>query len=239
MNEEILRNLVLQILESPEMKALIQNASSSSELPKALILLESGTNQENLLWEWIHRWSKEYELSLLIKENKSSSLSAIELQGRGNLPQNLRLLSPSEACSEKNWKHILVPDCSADTLAKSALGIQDTLLTELIAWGIREGVPITLSIQNLGFTSRTPESYRKMFLEYMNKLRQFGVQILITPVEQPLQCFNKKLLADQDAFSLPEHTILQIPQGTIISPLARDTLKRKQIQLRVEREETL
>lgn len=239
MNEELIRELVLQILESPKIQALLQNPSTSSKRPKALLLVENWTNHENHLWSWIQRWSKDYVLSMVMRESKSSSLSTRELQGLDCLPQKVRLLSQNEACSVKDWKHILVPDCTADTLAKSALGIQDTPFTELIAWGIREGVPITLSTPNLGLISRTPESYRKMFLEYMNKLRQFGVQILVNPVEYPLQTFNKKLLTDHDAFSIQEHTILQIPQGTIISPLARDTLKRRQIKLRVEREDAL
>lgn len=50
-------------------------------------------------------------------------------------------------------------------------------------------------------------------------------------------CYPKKYLADKDAYGIAEESIILIKQGTVISPLARDTLKSRRIELRQEREE--
>mgnify|MGYP000878030682 CR=1 FL=1 len=232
MNEELIRQIVLKLLETPELQALIQQ-KGISQIPKGLILLEE-KERTDLLQEWVQRFSPKYRLSLLLQEKPGQSLH--DPQESWNIPNGVQLITAEEACCDKEWSHIFLPDCSPDTLAKSALGIQDTPFTGLIGWGIREGIPITLSTNFLGFSPKTPEAYRKMFQDYIQKLRQFGVNIHFTPKELPLQRFNKKLLTDHDALSIPEGTLLWVAKGTVISPLAKDTLKRRQIQIRVETE---
>ena len=49
-------------------------------------------------------------------------------------------------------------------------------------------------------------------------------------------CYEKKYLADKDAYGIPEETIVIVKRGTVISPLARDTLKSRRIELRQETE---
>lgn len=229
MNYELIRNLILRILEEPEMQQLLQGKiSAEPSASKALILLEEKVERKNLLLEWAQLWSEEYHLFVCVKED--------------NPVQEFELLSEissvtiAEALAEKNWRHIFLPNCSADTLAKAALGIQDTPFNRLITWGICQGIPISLSAHDLGFGSKTPEPYRKLFHDYIQRLTQYGVQILSSPEEQPRMHYKKKLLAECDAFNLPPETILSLPKGTIISPLARDTLKQKQIKLLLETE---
>ncbi|WP_407309030.1 flavoprotein [Desulfosporosinus sp. SB140] len=48
--------------------------------------------------------------------------------------------------------------------------------------------------------------------------------------------FTKKYLADKDAYSFPEGSKVLIPQRTVLSPLARDTLRMRRIELCQERE---
>ncbi|HWQ41616.1 MAG TPA: flavoprotein [Desulfosporosinus sp.] len=50
-------------------------------------------------------------------------------------------------------------------------------------------------------------------------------------------CYEKKFLADKDAYGIAEETIVLVKRGTVISPLARDTLKSRRIELRQEMEE--
>ncbi|HBP64001.1 MAG TPA: flavoprotein [Desulfosporosinus sp.] len=50
-------------------------------------------------------------------------------------------------------------------------------------------------------------------------------------------CYQKKYLADKDAYGIAEESIILVKQGTVISPLARDTLKSRRIELRQEMEE--
>ena len=49
--------------------------------------------------------------------------------------------------------------------------------------------------------------------------------------------FDKKFLGDKQTYGIPEGARVLVKQGTVISPLARDTLKSRRIELCVEREE--
>lgn len=48
--------------------------------------------------------------------------------------------------------------------------------------------------------------------------------------------FDKKFLGDKQVYLLPEGSIVFVKRGTVISPLARDTLKSRRIELCVEME---
>jgi len=49
--------------------------------------------------------------------------------------------------------------------------------------------------------------------------------------------FEKKFLGDKQAYGFPEGSTILVKQGTVISPLARDTLKLRRIELCIEKEE--
>ncbi|HWQ41134.1 MAG TPA: flavoprotein [Desulfosporosinus sp.] len=49
-------------------------------------------------------------------------------------------------------------------------------------------------------------------------------------------CYEKKYLADKDAYGIAEDSVVIVKRGTVISPLARDTLKSRRIELRQETE---
>jgi len=48
--------------------------------------------------------------------------------------------------------------------------------------------------------------------------------------------FAKKFLGDKQAYGFPEESRVVVKQGTVISPLARDTLKLRRIELCIEKE---
>ncbi|TGE35054.1 flavoprotein [Desulfosporosinus fructosivorans] len=49
--------------------------------------------------------------------------------------------------------------------------------------------------------------------------------------------FDKKFLGDKQVYGIPEGSIVLVKRGTVISPLARDTMKSRRIELRQEKEE--
>ncbi len=55
------------------------------------------------------------------------------------------------------------------------------------------------------------------------------------PFREKIQ-FDKKFLGDKQAYGLPEESRVLVKQGTVISPLARDTLKMRRIELCYEME---
>ena len=234
MNQEEIRNLVLQILETPEVRHLLQGRVMNNErLPKGLVLLEGGSERKSLLFDVYQRWGKEFQLFALIKEG---SLIKEPETLKDWVWAGITPMETGEALKDQSWGKLILPDCSADTLAKAALGIQDTSFARLIGWGICEGIPIYLSTQYLGLGAKTPEAYRRLFQEYLLKLSAFGVQVYTPHTEQQVITYNKKLLADKDVLTLPPNTILSIRKGTIVSPLAIDSLKRNKIKLEFEME---
>ena len=57
-----------------------------------------------------------------------------------------------------------------------------------------------------------------------------------TPLREETR-FDKKFLGDKQVYGIPEGSRVLVKQGTVISPLARDTLKQRRIELYVEKEE--
>ena len=234
MNDQLIRTIILRILEEPEVQQLMSLPKNTLQpaLPEALVLFE-GESDKNILFDVLQHWGKEYTLSVLPKD---APLPSSRNNEAAIWPEGLTRVSLEEALRKKNWAKLLIPDCSADTLAKAALGIQDTPFAKLIGWGICNGIPITLSVKYLGFSPQTPSTYRELYQGYLQQLSRYGVKILTSYAEQETICFEKKLLTDKDVFQLKPNTVLSVGKGTIISPMARDTLKRKQIELKFETE---
>jgi hypothetical protein len=171
---------------------------------------------------------------------------------------------PQGALAKEDWKMLIIPACSPNTLAKATLGIRDNPLTEMIGRGIIAGIPIILVTEYFGFTLQTPDSYRELYMGYLQRIKSYGVQVYASledltasitdkaqddvAKEKPLPYretvflaeetksqnmiqFERKLLSDKDACGFPEGFKVRIKPWTVISPLARDTLKMRGIEL--------
>ncbi|KJR44262.1 hypothetical protein UF75_5352 [Desulfosporosinus sp. I2] len=188
-------------------------------------------------------------------------------------------ISAEEALTRRDWQTLILPTCSANILAKVALGIRDNPISEVIGRGITEGKTIELVTEYLGLTRQTPQAYRDLYEGYLQKVQTYGIIVKATlddecstemnkakvanlnqarppnlyeprpvppfqktanselnaPQREELQ-FTKKFLGDKQAYGFPEDSKLFVSQGTVISPLARDTLKVRRIELCVEKE---
>lgn len=176
MNETLIKEIVQIIMSNPDlMKKLLINQTAVKEKakPDILILLNYAPNLTMILDNLAVEWGKDYRVSVLgtdavIKEQLA-------------LPAGMQWVICSEAIKQHGWQRVIIPTCSANTLAKIALGIRDTAVCELAGRAIAEGTPIELTVDYLGFTPQTPLTYRRLYAGYVEQLRQYGVIIKDQP----------------------------------------------------------
>lgn len=251
MNEELINSIVQRILSDPDLQRLLESAQAETTTvkPNCLILLNFVPDIERVLKEINTRWGADNTLTIL----PSDSMLAL----KPNLPNGMSWITPQEALTNADWQKMIIPTCSPNTLAKVALGIRDNPICEMVGRGISQGIPIELGTEYLGLTSQTPQAYQKLYEGYLQQVKLYGINVFTTltshhiavtnkslivknigqAVRKPeIIRFDKKLLADKDAFSFPEKSMVIVEKATVISPLARDTLKLRQIELRQDRE---
>lgn len=252
MNEELINQIVRRILSEPSFQCLLQGNVEGKRAvkPNGLVLLNFVPDFERVLTAVEKRWGTEYTLNIL----PSDSVGA----AKPDLPKGMSWITSQDALSKAAWPKIILPACSLNTLAKAALGIRDNPLSEIIGRAITTGIPVELVTEYLGFSEQTPKTYLELYEGYLRKVQSYGIQVFAALEEQntldtnmglvrTVSCvqntliraeilFEKKYLADKDACSLPEQSIIWVKRGTAISPLARDTLKMRRIELRVEME---
>jgi hypothetical protein len=256
MNDELMKDLIRQILAEPAFQTMLQGkgikpGSGAERKPDCLVLLNYVFDLSTVLNNLQKFWATTDTLYLLPSESVKRLHS--------DLPESLNWITPQEALEKTGWQSILLPTCSLNTLAKMALGIRDNPFTELIGRGLVQGIPIKLVAGALGLNDQTPPAYRDLYDGYLQKVQGYGVKVYANLTnaglvetsresqvangningipQQDILRFTKKFLADKDAYSFPEDSKVLIPQRVIISPLARDTLRMRRIELCQERGE--
>ena len=264
MNEELINQIVSRILSEPAFQALLQgNTTGTLEhkviKPDGIVLLNYVSDFERVLKAVKLSYGADYTLSILPSDQV--------LVAKPTLPEGMSWITPQDALSKTSWQQIIIPTCSPNTLAKAALGIRDNPINEIIGRGISLGISTLLVTEYLGFTAHTPKAYRELYDAYQQTIQSFGVRVCATlkegcttvtetgqsnrtsfyeqtvavseqsaPVREEIS-FDKKFLGDKQVYAIPEGSIVLVKRGTVISPLARDTLKSRKIELRQEMEE--
>ncbi|HZK54288.1 MAG TPA: flavoprotein [Desulfosporosinus sp.] len=259
MNEELIRQIVRRMLDEPTFQALLHGKTAGFQegslvKPKGLVLLNYVPEFERVITSLRFDYGGDYILSVLPSDQA--------FVDKPMLPEGITWITPQEALST-TWQKIILPACSPNILAKAALGIRDNPLSEMVGRGITQGIPTLLGTEYLGFTDQTPKAYRELYEGYLEMVTSYGVMLCATigddchplsPYERraatrdqavpqkaslpEVMCYEKKYLADKDAYVIAEETVVIVKPGTIISPLARDTLKSRRIVLRQETEGT-
>ncbi len=260
MNEDLVKRIIQRLLAEPEFQQFFNAQAFQGVKPSCLVLLNFVPDLPELLAKLQQRWGAEYALSIL----PSTSIAPDEF----NLPGEMKWVTPEEAFAHSDWQKIILPSCSANTLAKIALGIRDNAIAEMAACGINRGISIELYTEYLGFTPQTPQPYRRLYEGYLGKVEEYGMKVFppvgeqqtamahLAPVSaknilpgseqgipqtgnekqsarigREIIYFSKKLLADKDAFDFPNGSLVMITKTTVVSPLARDSLQSRRIEL--------
>jgi len=268
MNEELINQIVRRILSDPSLQGLLQGneypEGDRTVKSEALVLLNYVPDFPSVLTEVQQRWGANHTLNILPSDQVYTA--------KPELPVGMTWITVQDALGKSDWQKLILPTCSANTLAKAALGIRDNPICEILGRGISTGIPIELVTEYLGLTKQTPLSYRELYEGYIQKLQSYGVMVCATlregctlslPVQQyrknhdeqtsmaseqkaalyeesvsrPDEIrFEKKFLGDKQALGFQEESRVLVKQGTVISPLARDTLKLRRIELCIEKE---
>ena len=153
---------------------------------------------------------------------------------------------------------IIIPVLTRNTLAKGALGIQDTLVSMAIAAGFMKGIPILAVTENCNPESEYVRekqmnlnpSYNRMLLEYEDRWKEFGATLI---GQKEFSIHLKKMLYPEVSLNPGTHfteqtssEVFQVitmkevqgfKQGqrvrvsprSIITPLAKEALDEKNI----------
>jgi len=264
-NDTLVQKIVQLIMNDPELRQQIlasQPVTPESAKHEILVLLNYAPNMAKVLEKIAAEWGKGYQISVL----GTDSVKTEQLP----IPSGMHLISCSEALKQRNWQRVILPTCSANTLAKIALGVRDNAVCELAGRAIAGGIPVELVTDYLGFTAQTPLAYRQLYAGYIGRLRKYGVVVkdqpgnllalepelksetvnhidamtphmyqalplISAPVGDYAQasviCWEGKLMTEQDAVNLPEESVVKVAKKAIISPLAKDKLRQRHIEI--------
>lgn len=170
MNETLIKEIVLQIMNDPEIQRRLlinQNVISETAKMKMLVLLNYVPNLAGVLEKLARKLEGDYRVSVL-------GTDAV-MKEQLTLPNRMRWVSCAEAIEQRDWQLVFLPTCSANTLAKIALGVRDNAVTKLAGRAIAEGIPVEVVTDYLGFTAQTPLAYRQLYEGYIEKLCQYGI----------------------------------------------------------------
>ena len=235
---EIIVHRVLQQLKSRDNQALIVFTGGGIGFHESLEQLKKLLVNE---WEFNVAFSRSAE-NIFSKDlvKKELSVDHIYLESENDGLQSLY----------EDTSLLILPTLTMNTAAKIAVGIADSLTTNIVQKFIMEGLPIIASKDacNPEHTYRvkagrkkTPESYLHMFQDYYKRLEAFGItfananelQKAVIDHQQSLYNYQdkelkiegkKKVITRKDMISAKETgSILEVPANSIITPLAIET----------------
>jgi len=246
MDEEIILRVIRQVLSDPRLQALVQEAPKADAKPELLVLLNYAPDLSGVLGEVLGRWGGSHTLRVLATDTVMGHKPA--------LPAGLTWVTSQEAY-RGSWQRMVLPTCSANTLAKIALGLRDTPASAMAAEGIVRGIPVELHTEYLGFTEATPAPYRQLYQGYLARVAGYGVilrgpeqaaggdHIMAVPGLQPavpekavekdaarIIDWPKRLLTEKDVLTFPTDCVIRLERSAIISPLAKDMLVRRRVE---------
>ncbi len=249
MNEDLIVQAIRQVLADPRIQALLgaQLAPASGQ-PELLVLLNYSPDLPQLLVRLCNQWGASYALKVL-------PTAAVE-RSKPALPAGMSWVTCQEALAGA-WQRMVLPNCSANTLAKIALGLRDTPVCIMAAEGISKGIPVELEAAHPGFTPQAPAAYRQLYEGYLKQVQSYGVivgnnlsgeQTAAAAVFQPASGsgqaiaapggpvinWGSKLLTEKDVLAWPADCTVRLNPAAIISPLAKDMIRRRRIEIRRE-----
>lgn len=144
---------------------------------------------------------------------------------------------------------LILPNLRPGTAARIALGMDHGTVPYLTQAALWAGVPVAASP---GWGAAGPAAYRQLFDGYLQRLREFGVQVVLpdggaaapgaspdgagpAPAPQPPAAFDYdgRLLTEADVLSLLLRRVKEVAlrPGTIVTALALDTARAKGLRL--------
>jgi hypothetical protein len=237
LTESILQEVLKKLLPDRR-KALVLFTGSPAGFEEAVkqvrLLKQDGWDVEVI----INRCSE----GIFTKEKLISDFEGIQLYFESRYPLDKDLLDGVDI--------ILIPVLTINFAAKMALGIADTPVSALVAYGLINGIPI-LAVKDACLPenrvrsdrkkSKKPEVYFKMIYGYLSKIEDFGVRMVAVEKlgdEATLtwkicnqnesdnsSILNRRVLTKEDILKAKKSGSfkLSMDRKTIITALAKET----------------
>lgn len=200
-----------------------------------------------------------YSLSLLFSYSARTILKRHQAAIAALSPEHI--IQAGEQNAEEchrliNQSHLLLlPELSLNTLAKSALGIGDSLPSQVIAYALMQGKPIIAS-HHFSENNAIPPAYAANIKQHIAQLQAYGVRFIkpgelacsidaktqwVTTtigrsvplsriIHQPVQQ-QKRLISLHDVLLHDPSRALYLAPNVLLTPAARDEIKKRKIQL--------
>ena len=174
------------------------NSTKNKKNPKKIIWGISGAGrflEESV--DQIKELSKENKITVLLSKAGDET---IKMYKQTDKLQGIDIISGKEQgysysfsgdLSLGKYDHLIISPCSANTAAKLAHGIADTLLTNSASQALKSGTKVSVVPTDLGESSKskTPNGeevvlkHRKVDQENIEKLKEDGINIFESPEE--------------------------------------------------------
>lgn len=138
-----------------------------------------------------------------------------------------------EAAAKREWSKIRVYQPSLNAIAKLALGIADEPLLKIVQQKLMEGGE-NIEIRRLSNLSKIKaDSYKKLFLGYIEKIKSFGIKISDDGVQAVVDAgiWQYKALTERDLLDVEKGSIITVGKKCIVTSLAVDIARKKSIQI--------
>lgn len=237
MDEALLAQIVARVL------AELKKASPSIQLESKKKLLLLADNPEKL----------QEKLEGLRQEYGSDYALYVLKESGDSLPYGIEGVEES-AVKRVKWARVYLAECSVNTLVKISLGLREGLTADLIGIALTKGTPVEMETPSFGFTPATQDGYRRLLEGYLAQVASFGVvlrgkeqsaqgpsSLSIAPSVSTLSTrevnrYEKRLLSEREVNKVPTNSLLLVNPGVILTPLAKDVLKLRNIEVQVAEE---
>jgi len=225
MEQDNLSALVKLIMADPRIIALMRNDGKPSESCD-LTLIETKDLLETLPFQW------------------RGNVFCQELDGGGEG------LVSREAALKQNWNRIRVYQPSLNVVAKLALGIADEPVLKIVQEKLTEGADNIELLRLCNLSRIRQDSYRKLFLGYLDKIRSYGIAIsddgvpasegdfpTAVKTRKPSESMGNtvswqyRALTERDLLDIEKGTVITVGRKCIVTSLAVDAARRKSIQI--------
>jgi len=254
---------LIQLVESEVKKALTDQVSSegkitSNKVPtdkkKVLAIFTGGYTKFQESISQVERLIQEsYNVDAVMSQSAMNVIGQEKIRGISGLSRlicepessisSLELVQKSDA--------IIVPILTRNSAAKVALGIPDTLATNIIMQALISGKSVIAAKNSADpdqancpciATPNTPPALITLAKDYLQKLESYGIKLVdVTELaDAVINRLNKdksgvleqKLITQDIIEGLPQGTKqITVTKGSIITPLAKDFAKEHGIQI--------
>ncbi len=169
MDEKIIEQIIRRIMSDPSLAALLSSDAAVPTNPggRVLVLVNQAPDVEKRLQFLAKSWAETCQLDAVLSPGA---------QAAGvKLPAGMNLVDENLAWKDlAQWKRVVIPAISQNTLAKIATGVRDGALVELAARAIESGMKIDV-VPGFVIPATAPPAWAAMYDGYLQQLRSFKV----------------------------------------------------------------